>query len=284
MHYKEWREKMNTREITLASNCYEKNYKLITSEEWSNRLFMKDCDLIDHRTLMISNVKDRTQVESYIHNLLSRGLVNDYYYSYDYIDCIEKKYMGCKRKSFYRRPTVREYVKGILHSKKMKFNYDGMLYSASQIASIITCKSKWLLYLTEDVYLDVADVDIWINKAINLMEEDKRVIVANPLWNNDIEGAERESCYSSDEFWFSYGFSDQCCLINAQWFQDNRDVFSEKNRTTEKVFPYYAGNHFERRISAYMRNHGLLRATYKHGTYIHKDITEEQINSASNLS
>ena len=82
------------------------------------------------------------------------------------------------------------------------------------------------------------------------------------------EEAQNEAYDEDDDFWYSYGFSDQCCLLNIKRIKQLPQIFSETNEITEKVFPFYAGNHFERRISAYMRNHDLHRITYKHSSYV----------------
>lgn len=69
-------------------------------------------------------------------------------------------------------------------------------------------------------------------------------------------------------------------MIDVDKIKGIKDFFSEKNAITEKLYPFYGGNLFERRFSAYLRNHDLLRATYKNASYIHKDITDEEIATA----
>lgn len=266
-------------DITLASNCYEKNYKLITSDCWINKMFLKDNSFIRYRNLLVSNINDRNPVIERLDRLIHNGIIDSFYFSYDYLDEIEKAFLNCNRDSFYRTPSKREWLSHLIRGDVLKTSYDGLLYSISQITAILTCKSRYLLFITEDVTLDDKTLADWVTKAIKLMEIDSNILVANPLWNNAINEASREAIREDDDFWYSYGFSDQCCLLDVKKIMSIPNIFGEKNKETEVFYPYYAGNHFERRIAAYMRNHGLYRIIYKHASYDHKDISDEELVS-----
>ena len=264
-------------DITLASNCWEKNYKLITSDSWMKKLYHPGNSFIKYRNLLISNVNDREPVLKKVNSLVSNGAIDDFFFSYDYINEIENVFSNCERDTFYRKPSKREWISHFIRGDILKPRYDGLLYSVSQIAALLTCKSRYLLFVTEDVTIDDNSLFEWIEKAIKVMNNDSNVIVANPLWNNSTTEAMQESFKEDDDFWYSYGFSDQCCLLDVEKIMSMPDILGEKNKITEIVYPYYAGNHFERRVGAYMRNHGLYRITYKHSSYIHKDITDDEL-------
>ncbi|MBR1472500.1 MAG: hypothetical protein IJ600_12785 [Lachnospiraceae bacterium] len=259
-------------DITMASNCYYKNYELVTSEEWIKRLLLYDNDCIAHRTLFVSNIDDRKPVIDRLTCLRLGGVINDYFFSYDYFDEIERRFRNCSRESFYRRTSIKEFLDGLKRGEILKLKYDGLLYSISQICAILKCKTKYILYVTEDVIMDNKTLEGFIKESISVMNNNPKVLVANPIWNNAVKEAKNESFREDDNFWYSYGFSDQCCLLDVEKIHSMTDIFAEKNSFTEKAYPYYSANCFERRMSAYMRNHGFERITYKNASYTHKKI------------
>ena len=264
-------------DLTMASNCYEKNYILVTNEEWAKQLFLFGNENIQKRVLFVSNITSREKIKERSERLIDNGIIDRLLFSYDYFDQVKDTFLGCDRNTFIRKPSLRERLHAIAQGNKLRNEYDGLLYSISQMVAILQCETEYLLYVTEDVKLDTENFIEWVNKSIDRMKEDETIIVTNPVWNNMIEEAREEAFCEDEDFYYSFGFSDQCCLLNIKRILDLPDVFSEKNKITEKVFPFYAGNHFERRISAYMRNHNLYRATYKHSSYTHSDITSNDI-------
>jgi hypothetical protein len=64
-----------------------------------------------------------------------------------------------------------------------------------------------------------------------------------------------------------FGFSDQCFLVRTADFR--APIYNELNDLSAR-YPGYGGELFEKRVDAWMRNHGFLRATFKHGTYLHE--------------
>ena len=263
---------INGEKLTLASNCYEKNINIVTDVEYAKKLFLYGLSDIDYRILLISNVRDKELAKGKCEILKEQKIIDDYIFSFDCSEDIQQTFHGCDRETFFRKTTLREKMHALLEKKKIKSIYDGIYYSISQIASIVTCPTKWLLFITEDVRLHPKALATWVGLAIDVINKKDEVLVANPLWNAQVDWAQYESLYEDKEFWYSERFSDQCFLINTDKLKLFKGILSEKNKECEKVFPYYGGNCFERRICAYMRNHHLLRATYKHDYYIHKDI------------
>lgn len=263
---------INGEKITLASNCYEKNIDIVTDVAYAKKLFLYGLDCIDYRILLISNVRDKELAKEKCESLKKLNIIDDYIFSFDCGEAIQNIFRGCDRQSFLRKTTLREKMHALLSRKKIKSLYDGIYYSISQIAAIVTCPTKWLLFTTEDVQLHSETLENWGGQAINIINGKTEVLVANPIWNEKSDEAQKESLYEDEEFWYSECFSDQCFLINTDKLKSIKDILSEKNDECERVFPYYGGNCFERRICAYMKNHHLLRATYKNDFYIHSDI------------
>lgn len=263
---------INGEKVTLASNCYEKNIDIVTDVAYAKKLFLYGLDCVDYRMLLISNVQDKEMAKEKCESLKKLNIIDDYIFSFDCSEAIQNTFLGCDRQSFLRKTTLHERVQAFLRKRKIKSIYDGIYYSVSQIASIVTCPTKWLLFVTEDVQIHPETLENWGGQAINIINGKTEVLVANPIWNEKSDEAQKESLYEDEEFWYSECFSDQCFLINTDKLKSIKDILSEKNDECERVFPYYGGNCFERRICAYMKNHHLLRATYKHDFYIHSDI------------
>jgi hypothetical protein len=98
------------------------------------------------------------------------------------------------------------------------------------------------------------------------MENDPTIIVANPVWNFGYDEA-KEIAFKEDEDWYyGYGFSDQCYLINPINF--NKPIYNEHNPASGR-YPDYGGESFEKRVDSYMRNNKLGRITNKYISYIH---------------
>ena len=266
------RRMINGEKLTLTSNCYEKTIDIVTDVEYAKKLFLYGLSDIDYRILLISNVRDRESAKEKCEILKEQKIIDDYIFSFDCSEDIQQTFHGCARETFFRKTTLREKMRALLEKKKIKSIYDGIYYSISQIASIVTCPTKWLLFITEDVKLHPKALATWVESAIDVMNKKEEVLVANPIWNAQAYGAQQEALYEDEKFWYSERFSDQCFLVNTDKLKSFEGILSEKNKECEKVFPYYGGNCFERRICAYMKNHHLLRATYKYDYYIHKNI------------
>ena len=70
------------------------------------------------------------------------------------------------------------------------------------------------------------------------------------------------------DFYIGRGFSDQCYLVRTEEFR--RRIYNESHPASAR-YPCYGGELFEKRVDSWVRNHGHLLATYKHGHYLHKN-------------
>jgi hypothetical protein len=100
------------------------------------------------------------------------------------------------------------------------------------------------------------------------LENHPRAFSANPLWTRDLEEARRESFLETVDTFLGYRFSDQCYLIRTEALRG--PIYNEKNQHSE-MSPAHAGNSFERRVDAYMRNHARYKITYKWAHYLHEN-------------
>jgi len=107
----------------------------------------------------------------------------------------------------------------------------------------------------------------WIDHAIDLLNKNESILVANPTWDHKYVEAESESFDQDEDWYYSLGgFSDQCYLVKTS--QVRGDIYRYIHEESER-YPKYGGELFEKRIDAYMRNKRLMRATSKKCSYEH---------------
>ncbi len=140
----------------------------------------------------------------------------------------------------------------------------GYVYSISELVSLRLCETDYLLHFSGDS-MPIAPV-CWIEQAISLMTSDPRVKVANLTWQSNYQQAKAESSEETENFYLGFGFSDQCYFVHVPTFQQR--IYGEWNSASQR-YPAYGGELFEKRVDSWMRNHGYLRATYRHGAYWH---------------
>ena len=258
-------------DITLASACWEKDYNKILNSKYGTKLFaVESGELFKFRTLFINNVNDYSKVTKMADRAVSQGVITNYYQSDNNADrVLSSLFGGIPRESFIRQLPIMQRVKKFIKRRKGPVRFDGYYFSIAPLEAIYFCKTEWLLFFTGDACIESKDGFDWVEKAIAIMEKDDRFIVANPVWNSKYEEAESEKEGELQEFWVSSGFSDQCFLVNVSRLKAINGLLNEKNRLSEKQYPCYGGQCFERRINAYMRNHNLKRLTYKNSSYVH---------------
>ena len=117
--------------------------------------------------------------------------------------------------------------------------------------------------------------------AIEIMERNPDIIVANPTWNYKWNEAKAESQSELDDFYVGYGFSDQCYLINTEVFKQK--IYNYHHLDSER-YPEYGGELFEKRVDSYMRCHNKYRITHKSISYVSKNITKWQVFPEKTIS
>ena len=142
----------------------------------------------------------------------------------------------------------------------------GYCYSIAELVGIYRCRTQYLLHFSSDSML--ACPCAWIEPAIARLRQFPAVKVANPVWNSRFAEAKQEALFEDDDWYTGFGFSDQCYLIAPALFR--QDIYRETHPASAR-YPAYGGNLFEKRVDAWMRNHGCYRITYKHGSYIHQN-------------
>lgn len=237
-------------DCTFETKCWENDYKLmLQTSHLKNMISNCNVDFMSHQ-LIINNVKDENKVKKMAQNLIDMNIIDTLY-------------------------CVSDYAEKVLSTYNIDDNFfGGYNYSIAEVVGIYNCKTKYLLHFSSDSYIpyDFKNSQ-WIIEAIEIMENNSDIIVANPVWNYRWNEAKKESMCEIDEFYKGYGFSDQCYLINTDIFKG--DIYNFKHQDSER-YPKYGGELFEKRIDAYMRNNSKYRITHKNTSYVSKNITSLQ--------
>jgi hypothetical protein len=240
--------------VTFATSCWENDWRFILFDPTYLQTGMIGNNSYDFfkKVLIINNVKDPEKVISQAEKKIKEGVISHYYLAQDFEEEM-LSFFKLKREDF-----------------KAKENYkdDWVFFNATGVlTAIYLCSSDYLLYHTGDSFLE-KKIE-WIPKAIDLMEKNEDYKVANLTWNNNYSEAKKESNKTKKGFFISSnGFSDQQFLVKTE---DFRQAIYNEIREDSDHFP--RGDVFEKRVFSFMKNHGWKRITFRHGSYIHKNIS-----------
>jgi hypothetical protein len=141
-------------------------------------------------------------------------------------------------------------------------------YMDFALVAVTHAVPDYLLYCCAEVDL-VAPFD-WVSDAVEKLEADPTFLVANPSWASDPSGAQRESCRKDGCHWVGSGFSDQCFLADSKRLAT--PIYGFKHEAGARYPMSELGDIFEKRVDAYMRNHGLFRISDARVFYSHAGI------------
>jgi len=238
--------------VTFETKCYENDWKILLEGERLERMIDRCNYKFDRKTLCINNVDDIRIVRNRADKLVSRNILTDY------LDVSE---LSAKVLEFFG--LEKEAFRG------------GYYYSIAELAGILFCKTEFLLHFSSDSIMEKSEHN-WIDSAIDLMRKSPHILVSNPTWNRRFMEARNESFSEDDKWFYGYGFSDQCYLIEADRFREK--IYNEHNDASERYLKY-GGDLFEKRVDSYMRNRELIRITSKEISYIHKNYPKKSLNS-----
>lgn len=136
--------------------------------------------------------------------------------------------------------------------------------STSDLVAIHQCNTQYMVYFSGDAV--PWGRSMWVNEGIELLEKNADIMIVNPTWNGFYEHARRESFDERPAYFMGRGFSDQCYLARTDDLRG--DIYRETNAEADKIYCPTHGNTFEKRVSAYIRNHCKIRATLKSAAYL----------------
>ncbi|RXG12328.1 hypothetical protein [Leeuwenhoekiella aestuarii] len=248
---------MTEAKITFETKVYENDWRFLLKTNYLDKMIDRCNCNFNHKYLFINNVNDLKKVEYYAQKKVDQGVISEYFivgkYATKALD-----YFGIVQASF----------KG------------GYYYSIAELVSIFICQTDYLLHFSSDSYLPFNN-NQWIMEAIGILQGNKHIIAANPVWNFNFKEAESESFNEINNFYVSQGFSDQCYLIKVA---DFKGKFYNKTNSYSKRYPDYGGESFEKRVDSYMREENLFRITSKTDSYIHKNFSQKRFFNLINSS
>jgi hypothetical protein len=239
------------RTVTFETKCYERDWEYVVRTGRLQKAIRMCRYPFDRITLYVNNVRDPKKVARYAEKLVVSGVISEFVHVFDFADQVLEAF-GCDPGTF----------KG------------GYYYSISEMVGIYRCTTDYLLHFSSDSMME--NKEEWIGSAIERMEHDRRILVANPTWNRKFHEAKEDSDREDETFFIGNGFSDQCYLIPAARFRS--PIYGEREQAFGRNYPRYGGESFEKRVDAYMRNHGFLRITSKKASYRHRNYPRSKLS------
>ena len=232
-------------DVTFETKVWEKDWDLIMKTPFLGRTIDRCGNLIGKRVLYINNVKNAQQVILVANQLVAKGAIDNWILVEEYAE---------QALSYFN-----------LSKEKLGVGY---YYSIAELVAIYLCDTKYLLHFSGDATVVKGAPQDWLAQGIKVLEDNPRVAVFNLAETYDFK-ALREASESEDEACFyAYGFSDQMYLIRTVDYKQK--IYEYYNAASER-YPKFAGELFEKRVDSWMRENQLLRATYKHGNYLHEN-------------
>lgn len=240
---------MSRPRVTFETKCWERDWKLLLDTGRLKDMIGRCSYPFADKILYVNNVRDSARVMKAGQRLVVEGVITE-------VVLVEDLAQGA--------------LAGFAVDKE-SFR-GGYFYSIQELVGIHHCRTEYLLHFSGDTVQ--TNSEPWIDQAIERMERDATAVVANPNWDSAGDQAKREALSEDELFFRSKGFSDQCYLIKAAVFK--RPIYGETNEATA-VYPRYGGELFEKRVNAWMRNHGLDRLTSKKACYAHKNYPKDPL-------
>lgn len=241
---------MTKAKITFETKVYENDWRFLLKTDYIDKMIDRCNFNFTYKYLFINNVKNTKEVEYFAQRKVDQGVLSKYFIVEEYATKA-LEFFGIELDSF----------KG------------GYYYSIAELVSIFVCQTDYLLHFSSDSYLPVNNYR-WIMESLDILQDNKNIIVANPVWNFNFKGAKSESFNEINNFYVSQGFSDQCYLIKVPYFKG--EFYNESNSYSER-YPDYGGESFEKRVDSYMRERNLMRITSKNDSYIHENFAKNRL-------
>jgi hypothetical protein len=230
--------------VTFETKVWQADWQALLLTHRIERMIGRCNYSFARRVLHINNVDDTGPVIAAAERLISRGVLTEFVIVADHARAA-LDFFQVTKESFGR----------------------GYVYSIAELVGLYLATTDFQLHFAGDTMLEPGGN--WIGAAIGRMEADRRIKVANPVWNGRTAEARAESTQEDEQFFIGQGFSDQCYLVRTEDFR--APIFGEDHPASAR-YPAFADNLFERRVDAWMRNHDLLRITAKNASYRHRNI------------
>ncbi len=237
--------------ITLETKVWENDWELILKTSRLKELVNRCKHQFDKKILYINNVKNPLQVEEYAQKLIKQNVIDQFIHVHEHADAALEFFNLSKEKLG-----------------------KGYYYSIAELVSIYLTETSYILHFSGDSIPEKTIPPNWLNQGLKVLQENHQVKVFNLAWDKKYKEAQNESISEDSSFYLGYGFSDQMYLIRTADFK--AAIYEEVNAASDR-YPCYGGELFEKRVDSWMRNHQFLRATFKHGSYLHQNFTKNPL-------
>lgn len=222
--------------VGLVVNSYERTYRDVLTPGFFPAIAESNCRQTDEAVALINNVVDRDDARDRAEELLRAGEITSYAFVSDHID----NAMQCARlprRALRTRPFLLDYGLVMPH----------------------VVSTDWLLGWDAETRL--VEPTNWIDPALALLEDDRRIFHASLSWPPALDGdpgLEADAIDWIGDFALSWGFSDQLFLVRRkELLRPIYRTFAPAAIVRHAPHPYT----FEYRLESFQRATGRLRAT-----------------------
>jgi hypothetical protein len=228
-------------DVGLVVNCFERTYRDVLAPGTFARVAGEACFDFSRRSALVNNVDDRADAERRAEDLVRAGEIDEVLFVADHLDAALAR-TGLTRSDLGKVPYFTDWA----------------------LVAVTMSGPDWLVHCDADLRMKRrAD---WITPSLALMQDDTRVLSANPLWPGDSWKAEMVE--RAGDFALGHGFSDQIFLGRRS--ELGRPIYSDRSLASRRFPVAHLGHIFEARLDAHQRRHGRLRATYLPALWTHR--------------
>lgn len=233
--------------ITFETKVWEKDWELILKTPRLENILSKCNYPLDKRLLLINNVSEYRKVATEAERLVKKGVLTEFI-------------------------NVGEYAKKALDYFELteKSLGVGYYYSIAELVSLYLADTKYLLHFSGDSIIDSKSSSTWLHQGIDILESEPQIKVVNLSWQKFDSSLQEELIADTDNYWTSFGFSDQMYLVRVEDFKQK--IYNFTHPLSER-YPKHAGELFEKRVDSWLRTQQYYRATLKDGFYKHRNFT-----------
>ena len=232
---------------TFETKVWENDWEIMLKTDRIKQMIERCCHHFDERILYINNVSDIDAVKYAADRLISKEIISKYVVVSEHAETALEFFSFSKEKLG-----------------------KGYYYSIAELVSIYLTNTKYLLHFAGDSIIAPRAHKDWLTVGLNTLDSNPKVKVFNLVWNKKYKEAIKESEFEDQNNFYGYGFSDQMYLVRTSDFKDS--IYEHYHPEADR-YPVYGGELFEKRIYSWLRHHNYLRATYKHGSYLHQNFT-----------
>lgn len=236
--------------ITFETKVWENDWEIMLITDRIKQMIERCQHPFEEKILYINNVSDLEAVKRAADRLVAEKIISKFVVVSEHAEAALEFFSLSKDK------LGKEYY-----------------YSIAELVSIYLTNTKYLLHFASDSIIAPRTRKDWLMAGINTLDANPQVKVFNLIWNKKYKEAAKESDFEDQVNFYSNGFSDQMYLIRTS---DFKGPIYEYDHSDAARYPVYGGELFEKRVYSWLRHHNYLRATYKHGNYLHQNFTNTQ--------